>query len=40
MEAVLQSDAYLFLNHLDYIPVSKNLVTKTVSTVFYVKKDS
>jgi FkbM family methyltransferase len=40
MEEVLKSDAYFFLNHLDYTPVSKNLVTKTVSTIFYIKKDS
>jgi FkbM family methyltransferase len=37
MEEVFKSDAYVFLNHLNYTPVSKNLVTKTVSTVFYIK---
>ena len=39
MEEVFKSDAYVFLNHLNYTPVSKNIVTKTVSTIFYVKKD-
>lgn len=38
MEAVLKSEAYIFLNRLEYIPVSKNLVTKTISTIFYIKK--
>ena len=39
MEEVLKSDAYVFLNRLNYTPVAKNLVTKTISTIFYVKKN-